>query len=266
MQTVNENSSIKVKLLTYTPNPENIIATAARLCYSNCNVEDLFKNLSKDETSNFIHKLVCMGHESPFEHVTFTFAIEGISRACSHQLVRHRIASYSQQSQRYVSMDNFDYITPPVIYDNEELNTKYSKIMEDLNNSYKELQSILADKLTLDFINSGIEEKKARSKANKLANEDARYILPNACTTKIMVTMNVRSLYNFFNHRLCNRAQWEIRNVAEKMYNEVYNIAPILFSNIGPKCVTTGKCPEGNMSCGKIKFMIKKYKNNNIVS
>lgn len=248
-----------VKLLAHTPDPEKVIATAAKLCYSSSSINDLYEGLTDEVTTNFLEKLMNMGHESPIEHISFTFGIEGISRACSHQLVRHRIASYSQQSQRYVNMNSFEYITPPSIKSNENLNKAYIDVMKYLTDQYEAIQSILAHNIATDLVNNGMDEKKAKSIAEKQANEDARFILPNACETKIVVTMNARSLFNFFSHRCCNRAQWEIRELAEKMYKLVYPIAPTLFSHAGPSCVVTGKCPEGSMTCGKIKDMKKKY-------
>lgn len=248
-----------VELLTYTPEPEKIVAAAAKLCYASSDIDSLLSNLTEDKAKSFIDKLASIGHESPFEHISFTFGIEGISRACSHQLVRHRIASYSQQSQRYVKMDNFEYITPPSIESDENLSKTYDSIMQYLTEQYDSLQSLLADKIAADLIASGLDEKKAKQSAEKIANEDARFILPNACATKIVVTMNARTLFNFFGHRCCNRAQWEIRAVAEEMYKLVYAVAPNIFANAGPNCVLTGKCPEGSMTCGKMNEMKERY-------
>ena len=133
-----------VELLAHTPEPEKLVSAAAKLCYANSNIDDLLNNLTEDKVNSFISKLASIGHESPFEHISFTFGIEGISRACSHQLVRHRIASYSQQSQRYVKMDNFEYVTPPNIQSNESLNKAYNDIMRTLASQYEALQTILA--------------------------------------------------------------------------------------------------------------------------
>lgn len=113
--------AIKVTLLTHTPNPEQTVAMAAKLCYSPSGIEDIREGLDEEKTSSFIDMLASLGHASPTEHAYFTFGIEGISRACSHQLVRHRIASYSQQSQRYVDGTRFDFVTPPEIAKNERL-------------------------------------------------------------------------------------------------------------------------------------------------
>lgn len=252
---------IKVELLEYTPNPEQVIATAAKLCYAGCDIDSLREGLTPEKSAEFVEKLMNMGHESPIEHVAFTFAIEGISRACSHQLVRHRIASYSQQSQRYVNMNDFQYVTPPSIEDNETIKNLYDAKMSEIAESYNLINHLLTISFENKMVAEGIDKKIAHNKAIKMANEDARFILPNACETKIIVTMNARSLYNFFAHRCCSRAQWEIREVAEQMYRLVYKIAPTLFSHAGASCVVTGKCPEGAMSCGKVKEMQERYKN-----
>ena len=215
--------------------------------------------------------LASLGHASPTEHAYFTFGIEGISRACSHQLVRHRIASYSQQSQRYVDGTRFDFVTPPEIAKNEKAFAAYEKALKVEADAYKEIR----DALAVGYINekcpdkySGTDEeiinaykaddKKSCNAFIKKANEDARFILPNASTTKIVCTFNARSLQNFFAHRCCNRAQWEIREVAEQMLLQCLEVAPHLFKNCGPSCLF-GPCPEGNMCCGKQKEMRQKY-------
>ncbi len=226
---------MKVKLLSHTPQPEKVIATAARLCYSRLGIDDLKKNFTKEKIEAFIKKIIELGHESVLEHVSFTFGIEGISRACSHQLVRHRIASYSQQSQRYVNFDNIEYIIPNSIKDDKRFNKKFKSLMKDISIFYKEMTE------------AGIPP------------EDARFILPNACATKIIVTMNLRELKHFFKLRCCNRAQWEIRELAIKMLRLLKNKIPILFSNMGPSCLN-GPCPEGVMSCGKSKEVREFFK------
>ena len=196
---------MKVELITHTPEPEKVIATAAKLCYSSSDISTLKDNLTDEKVQSFIEMLMSLGHESPVEHVTFTFGIEGISRVCSHQLVRHRIASYSQKSQRYVNETKFDYITPPEIDKDFNALVKFDECMEYIQNCYEELRDILIERhrrrIMLENTNLTIEE--ATKIASKLANEDARFVLPNACETKIIVTMNIRSLYNFFAHRCC---------------------------------------------------------------
>ena len=243
---------MKVTLISYTPEPEKVIATAAKLCYSSSDIGSLRDGLTEEKTNSFIEMLASIGHESPMEHASFTFGIEGISRACSHQLVRHRIASYSQKSQRYVNENGFEFITPPEIESVPEAKAEFDRQMDSLLASYNKIAEILTKKHTKTFMEQGMTEADALKKAQKKAFEDARFVLPNACETKIVVTMNVRSLFNFFKHRCCNRAQWEIKAVADEMLRLCYEAAPNVFKNAGPSCVMTGKCPEGKMSCGKI--------------
>lgn len=250
---------MKVMLISYTPEPEKVIATAAKLCYSSSDISSLKDGLTDEKTETFINMLASIGHESPMEHVSFTFGIEGVSRACTHQLVRHRIASYSQKSQRYVNEDGFEFITPPEIAAVPEAKAEFEKQMDNLLESYHKIAEILTEKHTRTFIEQGMDEKQAVQKAKKKAYEDARFVLPNACETKIVVTMNVRSLFNFFKHRCCNRAQWEIKAVADEMLHLCSQVAPHIFKNAGPSCVMTGRCPEGKMSCGKMKDVIKQY-------
>ncbi|MCC8192971.1 MAG: FAD-dependent thymidylate synthase [Ruminococcus sp.] len=251
---------MQVTLLTYTPEPEKTIATAAKLCYSSSDIGSLREGLTQEKTESFISMLASIGHESPMEHVSFTFGIEGISRACSHQLVRHRIASYSQKSQRYVNEGGFEYITPPAIEQSGEAKEEFDKQMNALLESYNKIADILTKENTKKLVADGMDEAEALKKAKKLAYEDARFVLPNACETKIVVTMNVRSLFNFFKHRCCNRAQWEIKAVADEMLRLCKSVAPHLFSNAGPSCVMTGRCPEGKMSCKKMGEVVKIYK------
>ncbi len=236
----------KVTLLRYTTDPGGIIATAGKLCYAK-STDALFEQ-EPDESEQFIDILTGMGHLSPIEHAVFTFYIEGVSRAMTHQLVRHRIASYSQRSQRYVAHEEFDYVVPPqltgktVRTDKGEVPAEeyYEQTMEILARRYNHLNQALGD----------LGEK---------SNEDARYVLPNACETKIVVTMNARTLLNFFEERLCHRAQWEIRKVANAMLELVKEVFPSLFNGIGPKCVSLGKCPEGKLACGHLIEVRKQY-------
>lgn len=251
---------MKVKLLAHTPEPEKVISMAAKLCYSAVGVDQIEENLTDESVDRFLNMLINIGHESPLEHVSFTFAVEGISRACSHQLVRHRIASYSQQSQRYVKLDQFEYIVPPEIEAVKEAKEVFVQAMEEDQKSYDKLVDILFDKHYNKMIKDGKNEKEAKRQAEKKAIEDARYVFPNACETKVVFTMNTRSLYNFLNHRCCERAQWEIRELSIEMLRQLKQVAPILFKNIGPKCVK-GPCPEGNMTCGNIVQIRDKFKN-----
>lgn len=234
---------MKVTLLAYTPDPEKLIASAAKLCYSPVGVDKIMDNMTYTKTCTFIEMLMSLGHESPIEHISFTFGIDGISRAASHQLVRHRIASYSQKSQRYVKESSFKYVAPPSIQAYEDMNILYADTMRDIQQAYDKIR----DKLKEIHITNGMKPLDAEKKAN----EDARYVLPNACETSLVCTMNARSLFNFFKLRCCNRAQWEIRAVADEMYKICIKIAPHLFSFAGPSCYTDGKCSEGDMCCGK---------------
>lgn len=171
---------------------------------------------------------------------------------CSHQLVRHRIASYSQKSQRYVNETQFDYVTPHSIENIDSARDRYEHLMTYIQVEYNSIRDEL---INYHIDNDGMDPKMAE----KAANEDARMVLPNACCTSIIVTMNVRSLFNFFKHRCCNRAQWEIREIADEMYKLCYMVAPNIFKYAGPGCVT-GRCTEGKMSCGKTAEMIKHFK------
>ncbi len=248
----------KVVLLSHTPEPEKTVAYAAKLCYSSSGIEELRDGLTPEKISSFVKMLSDMGHESPIEHVSFTFGIEGVSRALTHQLVRHRLASYSQKSQRYVTEGAFQYVIPPCIEEDKEASELFKKTMEADQKAYDDLADILKKKHTKNFLDMGYDEKTASRMAEKKAIEDARFVLPNACETKIVVTMNARTLINFFHHRCCNRAQWEIKNVADMMLKEVSAVAPNLFKNAGPSCVA-GACPEGKMTCGKAKEMREFY-------
>ena len=228
-----EQKKLKVILLRHTLQPEETVALAAKLCYSKSTITDLNDKISSKDQSDFIKKLMDMGHESVMEHASFTFGVEGVSRVLLAQLTRHRIASFSVQSQRYVSYDKgFGYIIPESIAAlGEEAVRKYHEQMETIEGWYTDWQQQLG----------GTGEK---------SNEDARFVLPNACETRIMVTMNVRELRHFFSLRMCSRAQWEIRRMAEEMFRLCFETAPALFMNAGPACLR-GKCPEGEKSCGK---------------
>ena len=238
---------MKVTLITHTPDPEKIIASAAKLCYSSSDIESLMNGLTTEKVESFIKKLADLGHQSPLEHCSFTFGIEGVSRALTHQLVRHRIASYSQKSQRYVVEGQFEYVTPPEIKADEEAHRIFIEAMEHDANTY----NMLVHRLKTRYINGGMDE----ISATKKAIEDARFVLPNACETKIIATMNIRTLLHFFEERCCSRAQWEIRHMANMMLNICKEVAPNLFKNAGASCVR-GKCKEGIMSCGK-PFIVK---------
>lgn len=190
------------------------------------------RKISDEQAANLVRKLVSMGHLSTLEHVTFTFAIEGVSRVLTHQLVRHRIASYSQQSQRYVKEHDFETILPASIASKPEAKAKFDKLMTEIQAMYDEF-------IALD-----------------IPAEDARYILPNATETKIVCTFNARSLLNFFSLRCCTRAQWEIRALANEMLRQCQAVAPVIFENAGPTCVSEGVCHEGAMSCGRLQAIL----------
>jgi len=219
---------MKVKLINYTKNPERIVAQSARLCYSALNIDELNEKLTDESMIKLIKKIIKLGHYSVLEHAIFTFAVEGISRVTSHQLVRHRIASFSQQSQRYVKIkdEGFPYVIPESITKDEKLTKIFTEAIKKLDRIYN---------LFLD---------------HNIAAEDARYILPQAVETKIIITANARELLHIFKLRCCNRAQWEIRELAKSMLKEVKVIAPSIFEKAGPPCVL-GPCPEGELSCGE---------------
>ena len=195
---------------------------AARVCYSDKGFVDIWcetpmtgmdaEDVDNDKALQLLRGLVRKGHGSILEHCCFTFAIEGISRACSHQLVRHRIASYSQQSQRYVKGDKFGYVVPEKVYDDKELLKEYDQYMKD----------------TMDFYKYMVEVK-------GIPKEDARYILPNATTTNIVVTMNARELLHFIELRTSPRAQWEIRELAEEMLRQLKEVSPVIFGEVEAK-------------------------------
>lgn len=249
---------MKVQLLAYTPDADKMVAAAAKLCYSKSNIDTLLDNLTPEKTENFLDLLTSLGHESPIEHASFTFGIEGVSRALLAQITRHRIASFSVQSQRYVSKCDFEYILPPEIEKIPQAKAEFEKAMREDAEHYESIRQILIAEHKKTFLNEGKSEKDALKMAEKKANEDARFVLPNACDTKIIMTMNTRSLYNFFTLRCCDRAQWEIRELATQMLFLCKEAAPLLFKHAGPGCVR-GKCTEGSYSCGKAKEMKEKF-------
>ena len=222
-----QNTELRVELLQHNAEPEKIAALAAKLCYSGADLADLQEKVTNDEQTDFIKKLIGMGHFSVFEHVSFTFGVEGVSRALTHQLVRHRLASYSQKSQRYVKAgEKFPFIMPHTVAENSEAQEIFNETINQISKAYNKL---------LDL---------------GMPAEDARYLLPNACETKIIVTMNARELLHFFALRSCNRAQWEIRELSDKMLALCYRVAPAIFENAGPGCVNKG-CTEGKFTCGQ---------------
>ncbi|MFH0973165.1 MAG: FAD-dependent thymidylate synthase [Candidatus Micrarchaeota archaeon] len=222
-------TKLKVRLLKHTQDPERVCAEAAKLCYNPIGVDELGGKLSDEEVQKSLRHIMKMGHYSVIEHAVFTFAIEGVSRACTHELVRHRIASYSQQSQRHVSEAGFNFIEPQTIKDKPELSKRFQSFMDASQSLYSELCA------------AGVPK------------EDARFVLPNACETRIIATFNARSLLNFFELRCCASAQWEIRALANEMLKLAKQAAPTIFENAGPACVSRRVCTEGKRSCGKWK-------------
>jgi thymidylate synthase (FAD) len=216
--------SMNVKLIGWTSDPEKLPAMAATLTHSKIKPEDLAKKSDKD-LSAVLKQVMALGHTSVIEHASFTFAISDVSRSLTHQLVRHRIASYSQQSQRYVNLNEPCYVIPPTIEKNAKMKKAYEGTMRVIWDQYNKLLEM------------------------RIPAEDARYVLPNATCTNIMVTMNARSLLNFFELRCCLHAQWEIRLLANKMLSEVKKVAPVIFKNAGPSCKTKQICPEKKKTC-----------------
>jgi thymidylate synthase (FAD) len=234
---------MNVKLLEMSQNAISLIYVACRQCYSEKFAGDVFSEAHVDlkKQEEFVKNIVASGHQSPLEHVKFTFAIEGVSRALTHQLVRHRIASFSQQSQRYVKEKDFDYILPPSIERNPQAKDEFEKLMTAIQQSYTKLLMFLGqDNLS-----------------GEAANQDARFALPQAAETKIVVSMNCRELLHFFQHRCCSRAQWEIRQLANKMLKVCAEKLPAVFADAGAKCEALGYCPEGEkFCCGKYPLKI----------
>ena len=247
-----------VNLIAHTSDPEKTIAAAAKLCYSDAHIETLLEGLTPEKTAAFLQRLSDVGHASPIEHASFTFGIEGVSRTFLAQITRHRIASFSVQSQRYVRLEDFRYVIPPEIEAIPEAKAQFIDAMNDDARRYLDLVKSLEETHARRLMAEGMDEKTARTKAGKQANEDARFVLPNACETKMVMTMNCRSLINFFHLRCCNRAQWEIRAVADQMLRLVLPLAPHIFAAAGPRCLT-GPCPEGRMCCGQMDAVRDKY-------
>lgn len=215
---------MKVKLLRYTADAELLCGAAASTSTTSGTPSALFEKLDTEGAKRLIKRVTGYGHGSVIEHASFTFSLEGVSRAMTHQLVRHRIASYTQQSQRYVTYDTLEsYVTPPSVAENAEAKKLFDKALKEASEAYEDLLKL------------------------KISKEDARFILPNAAKTNIMVTMNARELRHFFNLRCCARAQWEMREVAVEMLKQARKAAPALFENCGPTCVELGFCPERKM-------------------
>lgn len=277
-------TKLKVTVLSNTQDFEQNIVRGAKLCYSSADIETLKEKVTKEEAEKFLNMILGVGHGSVLEHSTITFGIEGVSRSLSHQLVRHRMASYSQKSQRYVKEGQFEYIIPKPIQDNVDAEYVFIKHMENTQKVYDEIVESLLEELIDGHLEKNPEhimiqrmeenklyeitefcdlfkevDKQTYSKFEKQAIENARYVLPNACETKIQATMNVRALFNFFKERLCERSQEEIRELAYQMWLACMEVSPTIFKHAVPTCVH-GKCKEGKMSCGKVLEYKEKYK------
>lgn len=220
-----------VRLLAHAPDADRICAAAAHSCYSEDSAADLLETV---DPAKMLRHVIGMGHHSVIEHAVFTFSVEGVSRALTHQLVRHRIASFSQQSQRYVRLSEPTYVVPETVKRDPEAMKVYEETMDGIWDSYSKL------------IGMGIPA------------EDARYVLPNGCTTNITITMNARELLHFFSMRCCNRAQWEIREMADEMLRLCKEVSPVIFSDAGPACIR-GPCPEGKKTCGHPRTDMKDH-------
>lgn len=221
------SKKLNVKLIAHSKNPIQTVTSAIRQCYSADGANKIAKGVSKEQSVRLIKQIISSGHTSTIEHASFTFAIEGISRALTHQLVRHRIASYSQQSQRYVKSKEMNYVIPPKVARDPKAKKIFESFIKKAGEDYQKLLSL------------GIPA------------EDARFVLPNASETKIVMTMNARALTNFLKERMCTRAQWEIRDLANKIYDLVKKAAPEIFEHAGPTCETEAICWQGEMTCGK---------------
>ena len=227
-------AQLSVTLLSHTPDPDRSVAAAGRLCYAPVSAAELNADMSPEAVAKLVRILVRSGHHSALEHASFSFAVDGVSRACTHQLVRHRVASYNQQSQRYVNFSAADsFVVPPSIAADAEAEAVFLKAMAQARAAYDEL----------------VERGLAEGRSKESVQEDARFVLPNAAETKIVVSMNARELRHFFAVRCCNRAQWEIRALAWEMRGLLRQVSPLLFEGSGPGCLY-GDCPEGKMTCG----------------
>lgn len=233
-------TDLHVELLTHTPNPLSLIYAACRQCYHAGFVGDMWPaltegNVPPEKQAELVTRVLSSGHASTVEHVSFSFAVRGVSRALTHQLVRHRIASYSQQSQRYVDGSDFNYILPPSIARNPEARMRFLRCIEEIGSAYRDIKELL----------------EASGRGAK-AKEDARFLLPQAAETSIVVTMNCRALLHFFEQRCCSRAQWEIRALAEGMLQLCRQALPAVFGKAGAPCERLGYCPEGEaFTCGR---------------
>lgn len=236
-----EKHGIKVKIIDHTYKAEELPTFSALISFWEDWSTDKFEKVTKEDVKKHLPLLMMAGHHSILEHSKITFTIEGCSRTCTHQLVRHRLASYTQQSQRYVKVDKPEYVIPDSIKNNPKALEKYEKLMKKTWNAYKEL------------INMGIPK------------EDARFVLPNATRTSIVVTMNFRELLHTMSLRMCYNAQWEIRNIFWALWEQVMQIAPHIFIHAVPPCIKRGYCPfapvDKHLYCGELAEVRKRYEN-----
>lgn len=205
-----------VKLIRHTPEPDELCGEAAALCTA-----------FEGDPLKALNGAMSRGHRSVSEHASFTFYVDGVSRALLAQLTRHRVASYSVQSQRYVRMDGMPCVVPETVKANEDLYFRFKHLVREINEWY------------ISAVQQGVPK------------EDARYITPQGACTEMIFTMNTRELLHFFELRTCNRAQWEIRELADLMLAECKVVAPELFKRAGCACMKGLPCPEGKASCGK---------------
>jgi thymidylate synthase (FAD) len=213
--------------------PQNLLKTiysACRTCYSADTPFEIFESTDDEQKMlKLINRVISSGHYSTIEHIQVSFAISNVSRACTHQLVRHRHMSFSQKSQRYVKeKGQFDYIIPPTIERNPELKAKFQNFMAEISDKYQE------------FVEAGIPA------------EDARFVLPNATASSMVASLNLREMIHLANLRLCTRAQYEIRTMVKAMCDELIKSEPWLKDYLVPKCVRLGYCDE-DKSCGRVQ-------------
>lgn len=222
------NNKPVVKLISKPDNMLKTIYTACRTCYSAQSPVDMYENDADEEKMlKLIKNVVASGHHSTIEHIQVSFAISNVSRACTHQLVRHRLMSFSQKSQRYVQeKGQFDYIIPPTIDKNSELREEFISFMNEISDKYQK------------FVEAGIPA------------EDARFVLPNAASSSLVASLNLRELIHLANLRLCTRAQYEIRCMVKDMCDALIKEEPWLKEYLVPKCEALGFCDE-HKSCGR---------------
>ena len=224
-------ATLAVTLLTHTPEPDRAVAAAGRLCYAPVSAAELTEQMTDGDVARLVRGLVASGHHSALEHATFTFAVDGVSRACTHQLVRHRVASYNQQSQRYVNFSHTDsFVVPPSVAANAAAELVFLRAMDQAREAYDQLVEL------------GLAEGRSRESVQ----EDARFVLPNAAPTNFHVMVNFAEMLHICDLRLCVRAQWEIRRMVAMMRAEIKHVLPEIAVFLQPKCGENrmGYCDE----------------------